>query len=260
MPVGVEARAQMVRDQGMCGDLSPDGQRICVLPPGHEEPHPWDVPVDAEAHAATIREALVRPYRNAKSGDSFFAIDEMPEFEALAALVQETQALRAALEDMQQRLDLADSTDLRLADAVLRDRTRRAVAAEADRDGLATALKYADQKIAAVEADRDRLQAAYVSAEKQVTELLAEAQTLRDALEQIWDREGDPIARAALATPDTPLPAHVERAIREVEKTATKEVREQTGRDDLEVKFDRRAAGATPDTPPDAPTEGGDDA
>jgi hypothetical protein len=129
-----------------------------------------------------------------------------------------------------------------------------AVAAEADRDGLATALKYADQKIAAVEADRDRLQEAKDNWHRSYVLCRQERDRYRDALEQIvaCDFRGNmpreqSIARAALATPDT-LPPHVERAIREVEKTATKEVREQTGRDDLVVEFDRRAA--TPDTPP----------
>jgi hypothetical protein len=35
-------RQQLTRDEGMCGELAPDGSRICILAPGHPEPHPWD--------------------------------------------------------------------------------------------------------------------------------------------------------------------------------------------------------------------------
>lgn len=38
-----EVAQQIVREvHGMCGDLSPDGQRVCIREMGHEDPHPWD--------------------------------------------------------------------------------------------------------------------------------------------------------------------------------------------------------------------------
>jgi hypothetical protein len=133
---------------------------------------------------------------------------------------------------------------------------RRAAAAaltelEADRDRWKGRAEYEeDQKRRANKAYLDVLADRMMSQFK----MQDERDRYREALEQIvaCDFRGNmpreqSIARAALATPDT-LPPHVERAIREVEKTATKEVREQTGRDDLVVEFDRRAA--TPDTPP----------
>ena len=33
---------KLLRDQGMCGDLSPDGQRACLKEPGHSTAHGWD--------------------------------------------------------------------------------------------------------------------------------------------------------------------------------------------------------------------------
>jgi hypothetical protein len=218
------------------------------LPP---EDHPWfdmegnptRIPVPAvTADARTVTDLETTALEKL---DRLLAQDrfELPHVEVGRAAVRELA--RRANEYAGDKVSLHDwGTDWK----------SRAVAAEADRDGLATALKYADQKIAAVEADRDRLQEAKDNWHRSYVLCRQERDRYRDALEQIvaCDFRGNmpreqSIARAALATPDT-LPPHVERAIREVEKTATKEVREQTGRDDLVVEFDRRAA--TPDTPP----------
>lgn len=37
-----EAEA-IVKGQGLCGAVSPDGSRVCILDPGHEKPHPWEL-------------------------------------------------------------------------------------------------------------------------------------------------------------------------------------------------------------------------
>jgi hypothetical protein len=38
----LDLNQRIVREQGMCGELSPDGSRICILAPDHDESHPWD--------------------------------------------------------------------------------------------------------------------------------------------------------------------------------------------------------------------------
>jgi hypothetical protein len=40
----VTAEQQHIKSIGGCGETSPDGKQICILAPGHDEPHPWDTP------------------------------------------------------------------------------------------------------------------------------------------------------------------------------------------------------------------------
>lgn len=41
--VGKWRATQLVQAQGKCGAVSPDGSRVCILDPGHEKPHPWEL-------------------------------------------------------------------------------------------------------------------------------------------------------------------------------------------------------------------------
>jgi hypothetical protein len=153
---------------------------------------------------------------------------------------QPKEASRAAVRELARRAEQADEWR-ELAGkghATALDMLR---AAEADRDRLRRIAAEDTKVIHGLSADRDRLR-----------RLVVEHHSINAMADMEWGGRcpvcsARPDLSAALATPDT-LPPHVERAIREVEKTATKEVREQTGRDDLVVEFDRRAA--TPDTPP----------
>ena len=38
----LDLHQRLVREQGLCGELAPDGSRICILAPQHDELHPWD--------------------------------------------------------------------------------------------------------------------------------------------------------------------------------------------------------------------------
>lgn len=46
-----EQAQEIVRDQAICGALSPDRTRICILPPDHKEAHPWGDLVAVGMHA-----------------------------------------------------------------------------------------------------------------------------------------------------------------------------------------------------------------
>jgi hypothetical protein len=43
IPAHIQAGVQLIKSKGLCGEVSPDGQWVCILDAGHAERHRWRV-------------------------------------------------------------------------------------------------------------------------------------------------------------------------------------------------------------------------
>lgn len=78
----------LLRSQGMCGEASPNGERICVLPPAHPEPHPWNKTANAVERLRLAKRFIPNGYATYET-----------EFNAALAAVEALYQAAVALDD-----------------------------------------------------------------------------------------------------------------------------------------------------------------
>ncbi len=113
------AHQRMIRDMGLCGAVSPNGERICILDRDHG-PHEWD----ADAQIETVREAVA--FTNYSTSQAVKDKRDVA-LEALDALASELHELRAY-----KGRTVADERDYEFAERIFAGWRTRAEEAEAE--------------------------------------------------------------------------------------------------------------------------------
>jgi hypothetical protein len=55
LPGYIRGGVDAIKAKGLCGEVSPDGNRVCILDAGHAEPHPWESRQPTEEEVRTLR-------------------------------------------------------------------------------------------------------------------------------------------------------------------------------------------------------------